>query len=340
MSEPSATPPPSASDDPNPLVDISEVAPAAAEVYVIGEALVDIVHLEGGSSEHPGGSPANVAYGLGLVGVPVTLLTHLGDDARGQRIRDRLTGAGVRLAAESMDADRTSTAAAEIDDTGAARYVFDIDWSLPLAMAIPPVRLIHTGSIATFLEPGATVVRNLIAGVLAVPANTTIVTYDPNIRPALVGEHRQALRIFEETARLATVVKLSDEDAEWLYPQVAVDVALEHILTLGPALAVGTLGGEGSVLLTSTERVEVPAAAVSVVDTIGAGDTYMASLIQSLLVMDITHLDSSALRMIGTRAALAAGITVSRAGSALPTEEEVNLALQRWEADRDAQVQA
>jgi len=294
-----------------------------AQVYVVGEALIDIVHLDGGKSEHPGGSPTNVAYGLGLLGVDTTLLAHFGDDDRGRVLVRHIESAGVRIAPESLSADRTSTAAAEIDDTGSAHYVFDIDWSLPDSITVPPVAIIHTGSIATFLEPGASAVRRL----LAEARGAALVTYDPNIRPALVGDHARAVATFEATARLCTVVKLSDEDAEWLYPEEKIEDTLNRILQLGPVLAVVTRGGDGSLLFTRAARVELPSARVNVVDTIGAGDTYMASLIDSLLHLDPAHLSTADLRRMGERASAAAGITVSRAGAALPNRAEVDARL-------------
>jgi len=296
---------------------------ASSQVYVVGEALIDIVHLDGGKSEHPGGSPTNVAYGLGLLGVDTTLLSHFGNDDRGRVLVRHVESAGVRIAPESLSADRTSTAAAEIDDSGSARYVFDIDWSLPESVIVPPVSIIHTGSIATFLEPGASAVRRL----LAAASGAALITYDPNIRPALVGEHSSAVATFEATARLSTVVKLSDEDAYWLYPEEKIEDTLNRILKLGPVLAVATRGGNGSLLFTHDVRVELPSARVNVVDTIGAGDTYMASLIDSLLHLDPAQLNSADLRTMGERASVAAGITVSRPGAALPNRAEVDASL-------------
>jgi fructokinase len=291
-------------------------------VCVIGEALIDIVRTADATTELPGGSPANVAYGLGLLGVDTTFLTHLGDDERGRLITEHL--AGVRLAPGSQSAARTSTAAATIGATGAASYVFDLDWSLPADASTPPSRVLHTGSIASFLAPGADTVRSL----LKAAATGTIVTYDPNIRPSIIGSRDDNIGRFEAMASLASVVKLSDEDAAWLYPHLTVDEVLPQVLALGPRLAIVTLGGAGSILTTRELRVEVPSATVTVVDTIGAGDTYMASLVYSLLDIDPAAVSEAELLEMGRRAAAAAGITVSRAGADLPTLAEVEAALE------------
>lgn len=301
--------------------DVPHLNPPA--VWVIGEALVDIVTVDGVTSELPGGSPANVAYGLGRLGIDVALLSHLAHDARGTAILRHIENSGARVSMESMTAERTSSAAATLDETGAASYVFDIDWALPRVIAPPASRIIHTGSIASFLEPGATRVRELIAAAAA----DVIVTYDPNIRPGIIGARVAATEAFEKMASLATLVKLSDEDAGWLYPDLTIDEILALILELGPSLAVATRGGEGSILTSRLARIELAAEPVTVVDTIGAGDTYMASLLYSLLELDSREFSADVLLSIGRRAAVSAGITVSRSGAALPSQAEVTAAL-------------
>ena len=293
-------------------------ASGGSDVVVIGEALIDVVERGGTRVEHPGGSPANVALGLGRMGVRTALLTCLGRDERGDAIVDRLAGSGVRVLGDSFSVDRTSTAAATVDADGQASYVFDVMWSLPAEPLPSTPRILHTGSIAAFLEPGATEVNRHLA-----EAGADEVTFDPNIRPALLGERVEALDAFRRTAGLATVVKLSDEDAEWLFPGASVEEVLDTIIALGPRLAAITLGGEGAMLATSADHVRIPAMRVDVVDTIGAGDTFMASLIASVAQEGSAPLDRAALERWGTAAARAAAITVSRAGADLPWSTEL-----------------
>ena len=287
------------------------------DVLVIGEALIDIVQTDADRIEHVGGSPANVALGLGRRGADVALLTYLADDSRGDAIIRHMEQSGVHVLVESISAGHTPTAIATIGADGQAEYEFDVAWALrrPAGLA---QRLVHTGSVATFLEPGASAVRDLLRGTPA-----TEITYDPNIRPALLSCHDEALSVFEDTARLATVVKMSDEDAAWLYPGVAPDLVLDAVLELGPRLGAMTLGSKGAIIVNADHRVWVPAAAVSVVDTIGAGDTFMASLINSLLISGSEDLSREMLEHIGRDAVAAAAITVSRKGADLPWAAEL-----------------
>ena len=301
--------------------------PDRTSVLVIGEALVDIVRSGDGSREHPGGSPLNVAYGLARLGIPTTLQTRFGRDQRGELIRAHLAGAGVELWPGSDDAARTSTALARLEEDGAARYEFDIDWDMPPVAVPSAYRAVHAGSIATFLEPGASAVRET----LAAASGTALVTFDPNIRPALVGERGAALATFEETVRLAQVVKLSDEDARWLYPDSDLDGVLARLLDLGPGLAVCTLGADGARLATRALTVSVPALRVTVADTIGAGDSFMSCLIAELLTHSAApgDLGAAELTAVGTAAVRAAAITVSRPGAQPPTAVELRTAIQQ-----------
>jgi fructokinase len=287
------------------------------DVLVIGEALVDIVHTSGGDVEHPGGSPANVALGLGRLGVDVALLSDIGRDERGDRIARHLEESSVQVLASSFSNRATSSATAVIADDGSAEYLFDVRWDPRPDPGVRP-RIVHTGSIAAFMEPGCRLVAELIR-----TTDASEITFDPNIRPALLGDQAEALEVFEQLASFATAVKMSDEDAAWLYPATAPLQVLERVRTLGPRLVALTMGASGSLLSCGDAVVEVPTVAVDVVDTIGAGDTYMASLIASLVEYPSASITRSQLHLIGTRAARAAAITVSRAGADLPNRDDI-----------------
>jgi fructokinase len=296
------------------------------DVVVIGEALTDVVTTPGGTVEHPGGSPANVAYGLARLGVSTGLLTAIGTDRRGAALEEHLTGAGVTLLPSSRSLERTSTATATIAHDGSASYAFDITWDVePLDLVHTPPKVLHTGSIASFLAPGAATVRTVLQQL----RHQCIITYDPNIRPSLLGTNAEALRTFEELVHLTSVVKLSDEDAEWLYPDKTLDETATHILRLGADLAVITKGSSGSLLATPRTVLSIPAVTSTVVDTIGAGDSYMSALILGLLTRGTDGYAPSVLEQLGGTAAAAAGITVSRAGARPPTADELRSMLQR-----------
>lgn len=280
------------------------------DALVIGEALVDVTYDRDGVAEHVGGSPANVALGLGRRGRTVALLTQLAADARGARIREHLARSHVEVRGALVA--RTSTATATVGADGQASYEFDIRWQRMTADIPMQPRLVHTGSIAVFVQPGADSVFDIIAS----QTEDVVVTLDPNIRPALVGDARTARRRFEELGRFADIVKLSDEDAAFLYPEEPLEAVLDRVLGWGVRIAAVTRGDKGATLASAKGSVSIPAAPVQVVDTIGAGDTFMVGLIDGYLDSDAT--DGSALHALGSAAAALAAQTVSRAGADLP----------------------
>lgn len=305
---------------------------------VVGEALIDIVRsFDSGSdaTEFPGGSPMNVAIGLGRLGRSVQLLTRIGSDARGERIVGHLGRSEVEVVDGSVVADATSTADAAIDADGVAHYTFELTWSLPAALEPEPALVVHTGSIAVTLEPGGTDVVDLVRGL----RETTTVTYDPNPRPALIDDDAAArVRILEMVA-LADVVKSSDEDLRWLDPDRAdVEIARDW-LALGPAIVVVTRGGAGAVAVTAEYTVEIPAPAVTVADTVGAGDAFMSGLIDALwdrglLGADrrelLRRVDAVDLTALLRAAAATAALTVERPGADPPRRAERDAAADRF----------
>ncbi|MBK0417537.1 carbohydrate kinase [Leucobacter sp. CSA1] len=278
---------------------------------------MDIMTSDGETREFIGGSPANAAVGVARLGHSARLLTRLGRDPRGERIAAHLEGEAVELLPESWREEPTSTAQAIIAADGSATYHFDISWEVP-SVAVDDVDLVHAGSIALFLEPGGSDVLRLLREF----APRAIVTVDPNIRPSLLPDHAVALRRFEDAAAVADLVKLSDEDAEWLYPGTTPEAAAERIRALGPAIVVVTLGAEGALALNAAGRARIPAHPVDVVDTISAGDSVMASLISSLLERGV-ELSQAELATVLDRAARAAAIAVSVAGANPPLRAQL-----------------
>lgn len=299
------------------------------DFLVVGEALVDVVVGPAGTRRHPGGSPLNVAVGLGRLGDDVRLLTALGQDPDGDVVRRHLAESRVRLDPASTTAPRTSSATAVLDAAGAAAYTFDIGWDGFPAAAVAPARVVHSGSLATAVAPGAHAVADLLTRV----REHALVTFDPNVRPlpgVTAGEQRSAVERF---LALADVVKLSDEDAARLHPDLSVDEVLDAVLAQGPTVAVVTRGQEGAVLATPGHRLALPARRTTVVDTVGAGDSFMAGLLHVLGRLLRDGLDVGELRRSGlgpdaaTRVlslGLACGAaTVGRAGADLPWLEEL-----------------
>lgn len=309
-------------------------------VLVIGEALVDAVTspaTEGGAAEsdtveHVGGSPANVAFGISALEHEVDLATWVGADERGSRIQERCNEVGVRLVDGSAGADHTSLAHAHLDTTGAATYDFDITWQVPPLPQLGRYVHVHTGSIAATLEPGGT---QVVEAVRAARATATI-SYDPNMRPSLMGSPEAVRARVEELVGLSDLVKASDEDIAWLYPGRYVPDVLRLWGTLGAVVTVVTRGGEGALLAVpgSGEVTTVPARATVVADTVGAGDSFMAGLVSGLLDAGLLggpdgrdRLRSATLadlRPAIDRAVTTGGITVARAGAYAPTRSELH----------------
>lgn len=296
---------------------------------IVGEALVDVVvKPDGSSTSHPGGSPANVALGLGRLGRDVELLTALGDDAHGKLVRAHLEKSHVQLAG-GTPAQKTSVATAHLDAQGVATYDFDLTWSLaPDAVTRPAPLVVHTGSIAAVLEPGGTEVEGLLREARA----ASTITYDPNARPTLMGDPSAALARIETFVELADVVKVSDEDLEWLMPGVDPIDAARQWASAGTALVVVTRGGEGSVAIASGAVIEVPSLRVDVVDTVGAGDSYMGGLIDGLWTAGLlgagrrealASAPATVIVAVLERCARIAAITVSRAGANPPSSQEL-----------------
>lgn len=301
---------------------VGQTGGMTSQVLVIGEALIDIVETVGGDRELVGGSPANVAIGLARQGHDVTLLTRLGRDDRGARIAAQVEESGAVVADESWSDAATSTARARLRTDGSAEYDFDIDWTIA-APALRDASAVHTGSIALFLEPGGTAVLDALQRA----KGRALITLDPNIRPALVGEHREAHARFVAAARTADLVKLSDEDAAWLFPGLLPEQVLAEIAAYGPRIVVITRGGEGALGLGPGGITEVDPYVVDVADTIGAGDAAMASLISSALDDPLLFESEAAFERALRRAAVMAGITVSRPGANPPARAEVDAAL-------------
>lgn len=307
-------------------------ADGGGAVLVVGEALVDVVRRADGSvEEHPGGSPANVALGLARLGRTTHLLTHVGDDARGERITGHLRASGVHLVPGSVQPGPSSTAQAVLAPDGSATYDFRLDWAPPSpAPADLPADLlaVHTGSIAATLAPGAAEVERL----LAAHHGRATTSYDPNLRPRIMGSPDAVRDRVEALVALADVVKVSDEDLRWLHPERAPEDLVAGWLAAGPAVVVLTRGSGGATALCRAGEVAVPAPRVQVADTVGAGDSFSAGLLDALWGQGLLGGPArGALAAIGAEqleravrhAVTAAAVTVSRPGADPPRRDEL-----------------
>ncbi len=302
-------------------------------VLVVGESLIDAVERGSEPPElHVGGSPANVAFGLGALDHDVSLATWFGRDDWGRRIADRCAEKGAKVVAGSDGAARTSVARAVLDADGAATYEFDITWQVPAIADLPHYGHVHTGSIGAVLEPGGSQALVTIQQARA----TATISYDPNARPTLMGSPDEVRPRMEALVALADVVKASDEDIAWLYPDRFVPDVLRHWGALGASLTVVTRGSKGALYAVHHvgEVATCEARAVRLVDTVGAGDSFMAGLLSGLLDAGLLGSVQARERLAAARledvrpaverAVTTGGITVSRAGAYSPHRAELD----------------
>lgn len=305
----------------------------AGQFWIIGESLIDVVLSEDGStSSHVGGSPANVAVGLARLGHNVELATSFAADSYGKQIAAHLLANGVAVTARSAHAGNSSTATARLDAEGAADYKFDIEWS-PVGLeptAAPGT--IHTGSIASWLEPGASCVLERIRR--SVPGAT--ISFDPNIRPQLIADRAATTQLTEAFVAVSDIVKVSDEDLGWLYPGLPAAAIAERWLAGTTSVVFITRGARGALGLSRIGTIEVASPPTTVVDTIGAGDAFMAGLLDAAAEAQLlgpasraalAAVDAPTLRQLGTHAAQVAALTVARAGAEPPTCAELRSAV-------------
>jgi fructokinase len=296
--------------------------PEHGPFVLVGEALVDIVvPVEGATTDAPGGSPLNVAVGLSRLGLEAVLVTELGEDDFGRLVQEHVTSSGVRLHDGSVvPGHRTSTATAHLDQHNAATYDFDLSWTLGPRRLPAGARGLHVGSIGASLRPG----RDAVVDLLDQAAHAGVfVSYDPNARPVFLPPAAQAWEDLNEVAAHADLVKMSDEDVHAFAPASTPGEVAEHLLGNGRTrLVVVTHGGTGAEAFTPAGSVVVPSPRVEVVDTVGAGDSFMAALIAVIVDWGL-DLDRDRVTELLAAAHTVAGITCSRRGADPPARSDL-----------------
>ncbi len=292
-------------------------------VWVCGEALMDVLP-EGAVV---GGGPANTAKALARLGRSVEYIGGISTDHYGDQIGQDLRSAQVGLNLSHFDEKPTATAQVTLDKKGIASYLFTIDKTATFDFTadwLPDpsqskIEALHIGSLATIVEPGSQALYEWAMRV----AEFAPVVFDPNVRTAYLADHPRYLASVEKWISISTLVKASDDDLGWLYPdQELVDVAKSWIHT-GVEVVVITRGEKGLMAVTANEVIDVPSVLVDVVDTVGAGDTVGAVIVDAILEHGILNLRGELLRNALNCAALAAAITCSRAGAEPPTKSEL-----------------
>jgi len=251
----------------------------AAPILVGGEALYDLVaNADGSLAGHPGGGPFNTARTIGRLRQPVTYLGRLSTDRLGETHARMLAEDGVDLSATQRTDEPSTLALASLDEAGAASYSFyaagtaapGLTPAAALGSLPPEVAALHVGTLGLVLEPLAAALEAVVARL----AGRTMVVVDPNCRPWVIDAPDVYRARLEHIFEMSDLVKVSEEDLAWLDPgQPACDAAAA-LLSYGPKAILLTRGPLGATIVTPNGHTDVPAVAVDVVDTIGAGDAF------------------------------------------------------------------
>lgn len=279
-----------------------------------------------------GGGPANTARALARLGHTVDFIDGISSDKYGLVARNTLARDGVGLG-HSLSSDKpTCTATVTLNPHGVANYEFFIDntatfdfntsWLPDPSVTKPSV--LHIGTLATIIEPGA---NELFNWALHVGEFAPIV-FDPNIRPSVMGDREIYSSAVEKWISISSIVKVSDDDIKWLYPDETMDEVAHRWIAQGVNCVVITRGAHGLIGFTEYGMEEVDGARVSIIDTVGAGDTVGAIIVEGIIEHSVAGLQGHILNSVLRKAAIAAGITCSRAGAQPPYKHELTEAME------------
>ena len=297
-------------------------------VWVCGEVLIDLIPgADGVRVPHVGGGPANTAKALARLGHDVYFIDGISTDEYGVAARKELLDDEVKLDLALTSDKPTCLAIVSLDANGGASYEFKIDGTatfdfnlnwLPDPSRYKP-NVLHIGTLVTVIQPGADVLYDWAMQV----AEFAPIVFDPNIRPSVMGDRDLYEAAVEKWAALSSVIKVSDDDMAWLYPGQKYEDVARRWLGDGAALVVVTRGSQGIIGFTAEGAVEVDGAKITVADTVGAGDTVGAIIVEAMIEQGILALTGEVLKATLHRAAVAAGITCSRKGAQPPYKHEL-----------------
>jgi len=297
-------------------------------IWVCGEVLIDLIPgADGVRIPHVGGGPANTAKALARLDHDVQFIDGISTDEYGVAARKELIDDEVKLDLALTSDKPTCLAIVSLDANGGASYEFKIDgtatFDFDLKWLPDPSRykpqVLHIGTLVTVIQPGADVLYDWAMQV----AEFAPIVFDPNIRPSVMGDHDLYEAAVEKWAALSSVIKVSDDDMAWLYPGQKYEDVARRWLNDGAALVVVTRGSNGIIGFTADGSVEVDGAKITVADTVGAGDTVGAIIVEAMVEKGILALTGDVLKATLHRATVAAGITCSRKGAQPPYKHEL-----------------
>jgi fructokinase len=297
------------------------------QVWVCGEVLIDLIPDGTERRAVVGGGPANTAKALSKLGIATQFIDGISNDQYGQMALKELRKDKVLLDFVKFSDKPTCLAIVSLNSKGGATYEFVIDdtatfdfshsW-LPDAANKKPL-LLHIGTLVTAIEPAASVLFEWAKKV----ARVSPIVFDPNVRPAVMSDRNEYVKQVERWVSISNAIKVSDDDIYWLYPGEDLDQVAKRWLSMGPELIVVTFGDKGLAGYREDSKISVDAKKVVVVDTVGAGDTVGAILVEAIIEDGLDRLTGERLTLMLDRAARAAAITVSRTGALPPGRDEI-----------------
>jgi fructokinase len=297
------------------------------QVWVCGEVVIDLIPDGTERKAVVGGGPANTAKALSKLGITTQFIDGISTDKYGQMALSELQKDGVLLDFVKFSDKPTCLAIVSLNSKGGATYEFVIDdtatfdfshsW-LPDAADKKP-SLLHIGTLVTAIEPAASVLFEWAKKVALVAP----IVFDPNIRPAVMSDRNEYVKQVERWVSISNAVKVSDDDIYWLYPGEDLDKVTKRWLEMGPELIVVTFGDKGLAGYREDSKISVDAKKVVVADTVGAGDTVGAILVEAIIGDGLDNLKQERLSKMLDRAARAAAITISRTGAKPPGRDEI-----------------
>ena len=297
------------------------------QVWVCGEVLIDLIPDGVERKAVVGGGPANTAKALAKLGIETQFIDGISTDMYGQMAIKQLHQDGVLLDYVKFSDKPTCLAIVSLNTSGSATYEFLIDGTatfdytpdwLPDSISLKP-SLLHIGTLVTAIEPAASVLHAWAS----IVKNIAPIVFDPNIRPAVMADRDEYVRQVERWIEISSAVKVSDDDIYWLYPGEDLDKVAKRWLGMGPELIVVTFGDKGLAGYRQDSKISVDAKKVVVADTVGAGDTVGAILVEAIIEDGLDKLTDERLTLMLDRAARAAAITVSRTGARPPGRDEI-----------------
>ncbi|MGP4021081.1 carbohydrate kinase family protein [Saccharopolyspora sp. 5N708] len=308
-------------------------------IVIGGEALVDLVPDPSTADGelgplHPrlGGGPYNVAIALGRLGIPAAFFARLSTDQFGDKLFERLVSSNVDVELVQRGPEPTTLAVVGLAEDGSARYSFHTEGTAARFVADRPLpertTAVCLGTLGMVLEPGASVYEKVL---FREAEHGRFIALDPNIRADLITDADAYRARFASWLPSVGLLKVSDDDAEWLAGDRDVLAAARDWQRRGPAAVVLTRGADGLTAVTGDgEPVTVPGVRAQVADTIGAGDTVQAALLAWLHRHDalsadaVRALDGAQWEQALGFAAAAAAVTVSRPGAEPPWANELS----------------